>query len=97
MIIEVTGISISESEVQVEGNSLENILISDNLFEEMEEVPVKFVFPRAHEEGGIAAMKYLWRVVSSQKACKEEKSFGAMIEKLASGHCIISLSENFMQ
>ncbi len=97
MIIEVLSTTISESEVKIEGNSLENILVSDDLFEAMDEQPVCFVFPRAHEEGGIAAMKYLYRVVSSQKACKDEKSFGEMIEKLASGHCIISLSENFKQ
>ena len=97
MIIEVTSVSISESEIQIFGNSLENILVSDNLFETMEAEPVRFVFPRAHEDGGIPAMKYLYRVVNSQKKCQGEKSFGEMIEKLASGHCIISLSENFRQ
>ncbi len=97
MIIEVVSVKIDDSSIEIFGNSLENILVSDNLFEEMEAEPVRFVFPRAHEDGGIPAMKYLYRVVTSQKKCQDEKSFGEMIEKLASGHCIISLSENFLQ
>ncbi len=96
MIIEVTSVKITDSEVELSGNNLETILVSDNLFEDMESEPVIFVFPRAREEGGIPAMKYLYKVVTSNKKCKEEKSFGEMIEKLASG-CIISLSENFLQ
>lgn len=97
MIIEVTSVKISDTEVEIEGNNLETILVNDNLFEDMEAETCTFVFPRAHEDGGMPAMKYLYRVVTSQKKCKDEKSFGEMIEKLASGNCIISLSENFLQ
>ena len=97
MILEVEKTIITDTEITIEGNSLENILVTDNLYEDMEADPVSFVFPRAHEDGGIPAMKYLYRVVTSQKKCQGEKSFGEMIEKLASGHCIISLSENFLQ
>jgi hypothetical protein len=97
MIIETTGVKITETEIEISGNNLETILVNDNLFEDMESEPVTFVFPRAHQEGGMPAMKYLYRVVTSNKKCKEEKSFGEMIEKLASGNCIISLSENFLQ
>ncbi len=97
MILEVTSVTIDDSAVQIEGNSLENILVNDDLFEDMEAEPVRFVFPRAREDGGIPAMKYLYRVVTSTKKCQGEKSFGEMIEKLATGHCIISLSENFIQ
>ena len=97
MLVEVVSTIITEDEIILETNSLENILVNENLFEDIEAEPCRFVFPRAHEDGGISAMKYLWRVVTSQKSCKGEKSFGEMIEKLASGHCIISLSENFKQ
>ena len=94
MIIEVNSVEINETEVVLEGTNLETIFTADDLFQEIEEEPVRFVFDRQENHG--AGMKYLWKVVSSNAKCKNEKSFGEMIEKLASGGCIISLSENFL-
>ncbi len=93
MITEIKSVEINEEDIILEGVNLETIFTSENLFEEMEEEPVRFVFDR-HEHGG-ANMKYLWKVCSSQRKCRNEKSFGEMLEKLTG--CIISLSENFLE
>ena len=94
MVVECKSVVISETEVVIEATNLEPLFTADDLFQEIDEELVRFVFDR-HENHG-AAMKYLWKVVSSNAKCREEKSFGEMIEKLASGGCIISLSENFL-
>lgn len=93
MITEIKSVEINETEIILEGINLETIFTSDNLYEEMDEETVRFVFDR-HEHGG-ASLKYLWKVCSSQRACKNAKSMGEKLEKLVG--CIISLSENFIQ
>ena len=92
MITEIKSIEISESEIVLEGINLVTIFTSENLYEEMDEEPVRFVFDRHNHNG--AAMKYLWKVCGSQKKCRNAKSMGEKLEKLVG--CIISLSENFI-
>ena len=93
MITEITKVEFSEDAIVLEGVNLETIFTSDNLYEEIDEEVVRFKFDR--EENGGAALKYLYKVCQSQKACKREKSLGEKIEKLVG--CIISLGENFIE
>jgi len=93
MITEITNVEISKEEIVLEGTNLETIFTTDDLFEEMDEDVVRFVFSR--EEHGGAALKYLWKVCQSQKKCQNAKSMGEKLEKLVG--CIVSLSESFIE
>lgn len=93
MITEIKACEINETEIILTGVNLETIFTAEDLFEDLDEEEVKFVFDR--KEHGGAALKYLWKVCSSQKKCQNEKSLGGKIEKLVG--CIISLSEAFIQ
>ena len=93
MITEITKVEISKEQVVLEGVNLETIFTSEDLYEDLPEEPVRFVFDR-HEHHG-AAIRYLYKVVSSQKKCKDARSFGEKIEALVG--CILSISESFME
>ncbi len=93
MITEIKSVEITASEIILEGTNLETIFTAEDLYEELEEETVRFVFDR-HEHAG-ANLKYLWKVCSSQKKCQSAKSMGEKLEKLVG--CIISLSENFIE
>ncbi len=93
MIVEINSVKINEEEIVFEGTNLEKIFLSDNLYEELDQESVKFVFSR-HEHAG-AALKYLYKVCSSQKSCQSANSMGEKLEKLVG--CIISLSESFIE
>ncbi len=73
MITEIKSVEINENEVILEGINLETIFTSENLYEELEEENVRFVFDR-HEHGG-SNLKYLWKVCASQmpECCLGEK------------------------
>lgn len=93
MITEIKSVEITENEIILEGTNLETIFAAEDLYEELEEETVKFVFDR-HERAG-SNLKYLWKVCASQKKCQNAKSMGEKLEKLVG--CIISLSENFIE
>jgi len=93
MITEITNVEITETEIILEGTNLETIFTADNLYEEIEEEIVRFVFDR--QEHGGANLKYLWKVCASQRKCRNAKSMGEKLEKLVG--CVISLSENFIE
>ena len=93
MITEITKVEISQDQVVLEGVNLETIFTSEDLYEDLPEEPVRFVFDRQENHG--AAIKYLYKVVSSQKRCKDAKSFGEKIESLVG--CILSIGESFQE
>ena len=93
MITEITKCEISNDEIKLTGNNLESLLTEENLFEDAETEEVTFVFSR--DEHRLSNMKYLYKVVSSQKKCLNCKSMGEKLENLVG--CIISLSENFIE
>ncbi|SKC04186.1 hypothetical protein SAMN06296386_11520 [Lachnospiraceae bacterium] len=93
MIVEITGVTISADEITLEGTNLETMLTADDLYAELDEEKVRFVFDR-HEYGG-AALKYLYKVCQSQRKCQTARSLGEKLDKLVG--CIISLSENFKE
>ena len=93
MIVEITKASIDKNQVVLEGTNLETVFVSEDLFEDIPEETVRFVFDRHEHHGG--AIKYLYKVCSSQNKCKNAKSMGEKIEALVG--CIISLSESFIE
>lgn len=74
MITEIKSVEINETEVILEGINLETIFTSENLYEELEEENVRFVFDR-HEHGG-SNLKYLWKVCASQKNARMLRAWG---------------------
>ncbi len=93
MITEIKSVEINQDTIIIEGTNLETIFTAEDLFEELDEETVRFVFDR-HERGG-AALKYLFKVCQGQKKCLNAKSMGEKLEKLVG--CIISLSESFIE
>lgn len=93
MVVEITKVEIEDEEIILEGTNLETILTTENLYEEMEEETVRFVFPRG--ENKVSAIKYLYKVCQGQNKCKTAKSMGEKLERLVGS--IISLSENFIE
>lgn len=91
MMVEITEVSITEDKISITAVNLENLLLADNLFEDMDEVPVHFDFDR-YAKGG-AAMKYLYKVCQGQRRCRQAKSMGEKLEKLAG--VITNLSDSF--
>ncbi len=92
IMVEIKGVEITEDSVRIEAVNLDSILLSTDLFAEMEEEPIYFEFDRNSK--GCKDYKYLYKVVNSQKRCKGCKSFGEQIEKLVG--VITTLSENFV-
>lgn len=93
MITEITAVEINADEIRITGNNLESLLTQDDLYEDADCEEVTFVFSR--DEKKISNMKYLYKVTSSQKRCKDARSMGEKLEKLVGS--IISLSENFIE
>ena len=93
MITEIKSVAITESEIVLEGINLETIFTAEDLYEEMEEEIVRFVFPR--KKNGGASLRYLWKVCESQKKCQGVRSLGGKIDRLVGS--ILSISENFIQ
>ena len=93
MITEIKAVEINSDEIRITGIDLEGLLTQDDLYEDAECEEVVFVFPR--DEKRISSMKYLYKVTSSQKKCKDAKNMGERLDKLIGS--IISLSENFIE
>ena len=93
MTVEINSVEINEETIILEGTNLDKIFLSDDLYEELDQEPVKFVFNR-HDHSG-SALKYLYKVCSSQKSCQQANSMGKKIEKLVG--CIILLNESFIE
>lgn len=94
MITEIKSVEITENEIVLEGINLETIFTAEDLYEEMDEEIVRFVFDRK-KNGGASSLKYLWKVCESQKKCQGVKSLGGKIDRLVGS--ILSISENFIQ
>ncbi len=93
MVVEINEVEIGTEEIVIEGTNLETIFTSEDLFEEIDEEKVRFVFNR-HENHG-SQLKYLFRVCQSQRKCQPCKSLGEKLENLVGS--VISLSESFIE
>ena len=93
MIVEITSVKVDKDQVIIEGTNLETVFTSEDLYEDIPEEKVRFIFDRSEHHG--SAIKYLYKVCSSQRKCQDAKSMGDKIEALVG--CIISLSESFIE
>ncbi len=93
MIVEITSVEVNKEQVVIEGTNLETVFTAEDLFQDIPEETVRFVFDRSEHHG--SAIKYLYKVCSSQRKCQDAKSMGEKIEALVG--CIISLSESFIE
>ena len=91
MMVEVVEVSVMENKICITATNLENIILADDLYKDIDEKPVQFEFDR-HARGG-AEMKYLYRVCQGQKKCRSAKTMGEKLEKLCG--VITTLSESF--
>ncbi len=91
MTIEIKSIEIGADKVTIEGLAIEEVILADDLFEDFEVPTIKYEFDRKAKNG--AEMKYLWKMVESQRRCASEKSFGKKLEKLTGA--IVSISDSF--
>ena len=91
MTVEINAIEIGTEQIVITATNLEAYLLQEDLYQEIDEKPVTFAFDR-HAHNG-AAMKYLYKIVSSQRKCKQAKSFGEKLESLTG--VILYLSDNF--
>ena len=90
-MVEITSIEIGTEKITIEALAIEDILMADDLFEDVEVPTVKYEFSRKAKNG--AEMRYLWKVVQGQKKCQSAKSMGEKLEKLCG--VITTLSESF--
>ena len=93
MIVEITRVEVNKDQVVIEATNLETVFTAEDLFEDIPEEKVRFIFDRQEHHG--SAIKYLYKVCSSQRKCQDAKSMGEKIEALVG--CIISLSESFIE
>ena len=93
MIVEIKSAEINKEQVVLEATNLETIFTSEDLYEDLPEETLRFVFDRTENHG--AGIKYLYKVCQSQRKCQKAKSLGEKIENLVG--CIISLGESFIE
>lgn len=79
MTVEITSVTINETAIILEGTDLESFLFSDDLDAEIGSTKT-FYFDRKAWNG--AQMKYLYKLVRSQKICESEKTMSAKLMKL---------------
>lgn len=91
MTVEITGVEITKSKVTIEAINIESIIMAEDLFEDYEAPTVKFEFDRTARN--YAEMKYLYKVVQSNRRCQQAKTMGDKLEKLIGA--IIQLSDSF--
>ncbi len=90
-MVEITSIEVGQDKIYIEALAIEDIIMADDLFEDVEVPTVKYEFDRKAKNG--AEMKYLWKVCQGQKKCQSAKSMGAKLEKLCG--VITQLSDSF--
>lgn len=91
MLVEITKVDVGALNIEIEGNAIENVIMADDLFEDIEVPKVIFAFDRKAKNG--AEMRYLWTICQNQRRCQSEKTFGAKLEKLCGA--VLQLNESF--
>ena len=89
MTVEITNVTIDEDMITIEALAIEDILMADDLFEDVEVPTVKYQFERKKN----GQMRYLWKVCQGQARCRSAKSMGEKLELLQG--VITQLSESF--
>lgn len=91
MTVEIKSVAIGKEEITIEGLAIEQLLLAEDLYEDVEVPEVTYEFSHTAHNG--AAMKYLYKLVQGQKRCATESSFGARLDKLVGA--IVWLPESF--
>lgn len=93
MLVNVNETLISSEEIRIKATNLETILLADDLYSQIdaEEEEVVFLF----DAENLGHKKNLFKICQSQRAAKNKKSLGEMIEALSG--CIVSISEGFIE
>ena len=92
MLVNVNETLISSEEIRIKATNLETILLADDLYSQIDaEEEVIFLF----DAENLGHKKYLFKICQSQRAAKNKKSLGEMIEALPG--CIVSISEGFIE
>lgn len=89
MTVEITKVTIEQETITIDALAIEDILMAEDLFEDVEVPQVRYAFDRTSQPN----MKYLWKICQSQRRCQKEKSMGGKLEKLEG--VITNLSESF--
>ncbi len=90
-MVEINSIEIGKEKITIEALAIEEILMADDLFEDVEVPTVKYEFDRKAKNG--AEMRYLWKVCQGQKKTHSAKSMGEKLEKLCG--VITTISDAF--
>lgn len=91
MVVEIKSVTIGKEKITIDAIEIENIIMAEDLFEDVEAPEVKYEFDRIAKNG--AEMKYLWKVCQSQRKCQDEPTMGKKLEKLCG--VITQLSDTF--
>lgn len=91
MYVSINEVNTTKKCITIKATDLESIFNFDNLDEDIDLHEVTFVFPFGAENAN--ALKYLYKVMSSQKACNAENTMAGKLNALV-GACLY-LSENF--
>lgn len=89
MTVEITKVTIEQETITIDALAIEDILMAEDPFEDVEVPQVRYAFDRSAQ----SHMKYLFKVCQSQKRCQREKCMGGKLEKLEG--VITNLSETF--
>lgn len=92
MLVEITEVTIAKDKISIRATNLDNVLMADDLYAEIDPEPVQFEFDRHARRG--AEMKYIYKVCQSNHGCRSQKTMGDKIEKLTG--VITNLSESFI-
>ena len=93
-MVEITSVEVGAEKITIEALAIEDILLAEDLFEDVEVPTVKYEFDRKGKNGAASpGMKYLWKVCESQRKCKSAISMGEKLERLIG--VITQLSEAF--
>lgn len=88
MLVEIINVNVGSEKIVLEANAIEEIIMAEDLFEDVEVPVVRYSFDR--KARNYAEMKYLRKIVNSQKKCQSEKSMGAKLVGV-----IIQIFESF--
>lgn len=93
MLVSINSTEISNDKINIQAANLEHILLSEDLYSQVDDEEQTVVFTFNPEN--FAHKKYLYKICQGQRKTKDKKSLGEMIEALPG--CILSLSEGFIE
>ncbi len=75
MLVQIQGYSYDEEKIVIKAVCVDQFIIAEDLFDESFETPeLNYIFAR--NQGN---MKYLYKILKSQRACANQKSIGGML------------------